>query len=122
MSFNNHSIKSNHIRNCVLFRVIFTLFISVTLGFLDVKAQVSPEEIKASLIIHFCENIDWARPIKGEFTIGCYTDDESVYRVLNKGMKIVKVQGKSIAVKRLTSKEGLGSCHALYYDKPTQAT
>lgn len=115
MSFNEQSINITHTRNCVLPRIGFMVLMLIFMG--SVKAQVLPEEIKASLIIHFCENIDWPKSIKGEFTIGCYADTKSVYQVLNKATQIVKVQGKSISVKWLNSQEEFIGCHAIYYNQ-----
>jgi len=117
MNSSKQSGKTNYISTSVFGRVMFMLLIVVAMWGGKVKAQVSPEEIKASLIIHFCDNIDWPSPLKGDFIIGCYTDDESVYQVLSNATKIVKVQGKTILVKRLNSLDDLEGCHALYYQR-----
>lgn len=79
-------------------------------------AQVSPVEIKASLIVHFCENISWPEPITGDFVIGCYTSNNQVYSILKSATNIVTIQGKRIDIRRIDSFNEARSCHAVYYD------
>ncbi len=114
MNFSNYPIRGQSPWVYDLFRIVLMILL---LNYVPpLKAQVSPQEIKASLIIHFCENVEWPRPIKGEFIIGCYADDEAVYKVLTKATKIVKVQGKSISVRRIKSEAEIAGCQALYYN------
>jgi hypothetical protein len=61
-------------------RILFICFFAFYA--FPVKAQVSKEEIKATLIVHFCENVDWAQPIKNQFIIGYYADNDLVFQIL----------------------------------------
>lgn len=79
--------------------------------------QVSPEEIKASLIVHFCENVSWENIPDQEFVIGCYTEDTEIFRILNSAQNKVKIQGRNFSARMVTNPEQVDSCNALYYGK-----
>jgi signal transduction histidine kinase len=81
------------------------------------NAQPSIDEIKASLIIQFCDNVNWTRNISNEYIIGCYCDDESVFNVLESATKKVKIQGKNFRVKLIKSTEAVALCDVIYYKK-----
>jgi hypothetical protein len=81
------------------------------------NAQASIDEIKASLIIQFCDNVTWTRTIDNEYTIGCYCDDESVFYMLESATKKVKIQGKNFKVKLIKSNEAVALCDVIYFKK-----
>lgn len=83
----------------------------------NTQAQAYVEEIKATLIIHFCDNVEWSKNFDGEITIGCYSDDQRVFEVLELAREKVNLQGKQFRVKKVKTNEDILTCNALYYDR-----
>lgn len=101
----------------LLGRFVFIIIIILRAGFLyqPLIGQVTTEQIKASLIVHFCENVQWINPLDGELKIGLYTDNQSVYRILESVKNRVKIQGKRFEPVLINSMDEIKNYHAVYF-------
>jgi len=94
------------------------------LGFIfseiSVFGQLSSEEIKSLLIIHFCENIEFQETQNEMFRIGCFTKDERVFEVLSSAESEVKIKKKQFTVERIDGLEAVRNFDAVFYDNTDQ--
>lgn len=96
---------------------IFLIVTVLLLSNQGLLAQVTQNEVKATLILRLCENITWEKPFTGDIVIGCYTDSKTICNILKPVVESIKIQKKKIVVKQVKSKEEILSCHAIYYNK-----
>jgi len=106
----------NRVKRSIFFpkRVLSFFFILFPLY---IFGQVSPEKVKAALILRFCENVTWPRPMEGKITIGCYADDLSVYEALKPAEVGTIIHGLPIVVKKISTNQEIANCQAVYYNK-----
>lgn len=76
----------------------------------------SEEELKSVLIIRFCENVGWSKPLGNTLTIGCYSDNEDVYNLLKAVETKVTIQGAELKIVRITQAKEILKCKAVYFD------
>jgi signal transduction histidine kinase len=114
----NLSVDNGYMKIRRSLYVIFLCFLASSKY--SLFAQVSPEEIRASLIVHFCENITWDRPITNEFIIGYEADNQSVYNILESARKKVRIQGLNFSIRLIKSMDDINGCHALYFNLSDQ--
>ncbi len=99
--------------------------ISKTIGFIlfffqfeAAYSQVSTDNVKATLLLHFCENVTWQKPLPSTFTIGFYSDNDVLYNIIqNQVVGKVKIQGKNIVAKQISKMHEMLDCQAIYYKK-----
>jgi len=79
--------------------------------------QISPDDYTATLILHFCENVVQTKPLPETYTLGCFSYNDQICNLLKGVENNIKVQGKSIRVKRISSASEMATCQAVYYAK-----
>jgi signal transduction histidine kinase len=103
---------SNTILKGIVFIYLFFEFVPVTL------AQVTPDEIKATLIVHFCENVSWPSSLKNPILIGCFTDDgDEVFGILKNASQKIKIQDNKFEVIKIQNLNEINQCQAIYFKK-----
>lgn len=78
-------------------------------------AQVSPNEVKATFILHFCENVSWQDELPKTFKIACFRADDNVYNFLKPAENKIKVQQRTLSVEQISDISKLQGFHAIYY-------
>lgn len=89
--------------------IIFNLFSITT------KAQVASNDLKAALILHFCNNVSWQNELPDTINIGCYNNDD-LYNFLKPAEQKIKIQEKNIKIIPLNSISETEGLHAIYYN------
>lgn len=109
MAIRGHIIEHYHL----FFRRILYFWL-VSLPYY-VDAQISPAQVKAPLIIHFCENVTWNNAIKPPLVIGIYAETDDIFELLSGAKDKHTIQGYPYIVKKITDLTDISGCQALYY-------
>jgi len=101
-------ISFRKIKNLILV-IAMSLFFSVS------QAQISTNEMKATLILHFCENVRWKNKLIDTLKIGCISANEDLYKFLKPAGGKIRIQQKPIQIIKLTNLDNIQGINAIYY-------
>jgi len=99
---------------------ISILFLSLILLFTcgrTTQAQTSSENIKATLILQFCENITWSKPLKDKISIGFYSENTALLNSLKSVEGKLKIQDKDFTIKQISKQSEMLDFNVVYYKK-----
>ncbi len=110
---------TNSRRIFYLFDLLFrrTLLCWILIVHCYTQAQVSPNQVKAPLILHFCENVEWNNTLPATIVVGIYSETDEMQNLLASATAKHTIQGRPFIVKKITNIDNLSSCNILYYNK-----
>ncbi len=93
----------------------FSLIFILCLGYLNTYAQVTSAELKAALILHFCENVQWKNELSDTLKIGCINNDD-LYDFLKPAEQNIEIQKRKLSIQKFNNISNIQELHAIYYD------
>lgn len=101
---------------------IYCLPRKILLGYIlilctDLYGQVGPNTVKAPLILHFCENVEWSSELPSPIIIGIMSDSDEMLNLLDGASVNRKIHGLPFKVKNISDVSEFANCNILYYNK-----
>lgn len=97
------------------FKKKLILFV-LCLSSLFTRAQISQSEVKAALILHFCENVTWQNELPDTLRIGCFVKDNELYNFLKPAEQNIEIQKRKLKIQKLKNLSNIQGLHSIYYD------